>query len=155
MLPAFPVLRMAHLACVLALALAACGVIGPSKEKVEAFCGEVVPQIAEWRAEALTPYGTEEFNRKLASADQRRMFVVFSKLGGLTSFDAPRMTGYSTATGKGTYVSVEIDARFARGPAVMRLTLRSSDGSLKLQGVDISSPVFGDPSAHPNAVQQI
>ena len=133
----------------------ACGVIGPSKDEVEAFCGEVVPAIAEWRADALEPYGTEAFNRKLDGAEQQRMFVVFSKLGALNSFATPRMTGYSTSTGSGTFVTVDIDATFSRGKARMRLTLRSSGGELKLQGVDIQSPVFGDPSASPSAVQQI
>jgi hypothetical protein len=139
----------------LAVALAGCGLIGPSKDAVESFCGEVVPVLAEWHAEALKPYATDAFNAKVGTPDQQRMFVVFSKLGDLSSFETPRMTGYSTATGAGTFVTVEINAKFSRGPALIRLSLRSSGGTLKLQGVDIDSPVFGNPSAQPSAVQQI
>jgi len=139
----------------LAALLAACGVVGPSKQAVEKFSTEVVPVIAEWRAEALKPYGTEAFNDKLGTADQQRTFVVFSKLGELSSFEPPAMTGYSTATGKGTFVTVDINAKFARGPAVIRMVLRSSGGELKLNALDIRSPAFGDPSAQPSAVQQI
>ncbi len=142
-------------ALALAAWLAACGVIGPSKEAVEKFSTEVVPVIAEWRAEALKPYGTEEFNTRLGNPDQQRMFVVFSKLGDLSSFQPPSMTGYSTATGKGTFVTVDINAKFAKGPAVIRMVLRSSGGELKLNALNIRSPAFGDPSAQPNAVQQI
>lgn len=155
--PATSLIQRSRLVGVLMLAawLAACGVIGPSKEAVETFSAEVVPVIAEWRADALKPYGTEEFNARLATADQQRMFVVFSKLGDLASFQPPSMTGYSTSTGKGTFVTVDINAKFAKGPAVIRMVLRSSGGQLKLNALNIRSPAFGDPSAQPNAVQQI
>lgn len=139
----------------LAACLAACGVIGPSKEAVEKFSTEVVPVIAEWRADALKPYSTEEFNSTIGSADQQRKFIVFSKLGELSSFEPPSTTGYFTSTGKGTFVTVDINAKFARGPAVIRMVLRSSGGELKLNALNIRSPTFGDPSAQPNAVQQI
>ena len=142
-------------AMLLAVAIAACGVIGPSKETVEAFCAEVVPVIAEWRGEALKPYGTEEFNGKIGTADQQSAFVRFSKLGDLASFETPNMTGYSTASGEGTFVRVEINAKFANGQAVLLLTLRSSDDTLKLQAIDIRSAVFNNPNAQPSAVQQI
>jgi hypothetical protein len=143
------------LAALLAVWLAACGVIGPSKDNVEKFCAEVVPVIAEWRADALEPYATDAFKAKLASADQQQTFLMFSRLGELASFETPDMTGYSTATGEGTFVTVDIKAKFARGAALMRLTLRSSGGELKLQGIDIQSPVFSDPAAQPSGVQQI
>lgn len=155
--PANFTVRRTCLAAVLILAawLAACGVIGPSKEAVEKFSTEVVPVIAEWRADALKPYGTEEFNSTIGTADQQRKFIVFSKLGDLSSFEPPATTGYFTSTGKGTFVTVDINARFAKGPAVIRMVLRSSGGELKLNALNIRSPAFGDPSAQPNAVQQI
>ena len=155
--PAPSPFQRARLAGVLALVawLAGCGVIGPSKQSVETFCTEVVPVISEWRADALKPFGTDEFNGRIGSADQQRMFVVFSKLGGLASFQAPTMTGYTTSTGKGTFVTVEVNAKFARGPAVIRMVLRSSGGDLKLNALNIRSPVFSDPSARPSTVQQI
>lgn len=139
----------------LAFCLSACGVIGPSKEAVEKFSTEVVPVIAEWRGDALKPYGTEEFNSTIGSADQQRKFIVFSKLGELSSFEPPSMTGYFSSTGKGTFVTVDINAKFAKGPAVIRMVLRSSGGELKLNALNIRSPAFADPSAQPNAVQQI
>lgn len=157
MLPATSPFQRARLVGVLVLTawLAACGVIGPSQESVETFSTQVVPVIAEWRADALKPYGTDEFNTRLGTADQQRMFVVFSKLGELASFEPPTMTGYSTETGKGTFVIVDINAKFAKGSAVIRMVLRSSDGALKLNALDIRSPAFGNPSAQPSAVQEI
>lgn len=153
-MPPAPFIRNC-LAALLAALVAACGVIGPSKDNVEAFCGEVVPVIAEWRGEALKPYATEAFAKTIDDPNQQGKFVFFSRLGDLASFEPPRMTGYSTASGKGSFVRVEINARFANGPALLLLTLRSSDDALKLQDIDIRSPAFSNPAARPSAVQQI
>lgn len=137
------------------LLAAACGVIGPSSEDVEDFVVEIMPLIAEWRGEALAPYGTGAFNRTLAEPDQARMMTVFSKLGELASFEPPRTVGWSTATGQGTQISVEVAARFDRGPALLKMTLRREDGRLRLHGLNIESPVFSNPSARPSVPQQI
>ncbi len=153
-MPPAPFIRTC-LAVLLAVFAAACGVIGPSKDNVEAFCRDVVPVIAEWRGEALKPYATEAFAKTIDDPKQQGKFVFFSRLGDLASFEPPRMTGYSTASGEGTFVQVEINAKFANGPAQLMLTLRSSDDELKLQAIDIRSPAFSDPAAKPSAIQQI
>jgi hypothetical protein len=137
------------------LLVAACGVIGPSSEDVEDFVVEIMPVIAEWRGEALAPYGTGAFNRTLAEPDQARMMTVFSKLGELASFEPPRTVCWSTATGQGTQIIVEVAARFDRGPALLKMTLRREDGQLRLHGLNIESPVFSSPSAAPSVPQQI
>lgn len=157
MSPASSPLRRAWFAGLLALAawLAACGVVGPSKEEVETFTVDVMPAIAEWRPEALAPYSTEGLMKKMKAPDQARMFTVFSKLGGLASFEPPKTVGYFTSTSEGTHVTVEVAARFDNGPAVIRMNLESHGGKLKLHGLNIDSPVFADPSVQPRAPQQI
>ncbi|MEN3952532.1 hypothetical protein [Iodidimonas sp. SYSU 1G8] len=137
------------------LFVTACGVIGPSSEDVENFVVDIMPVIAEWRGEALAPYGTEAFNRTLAEPGQARMMTVFSRLGDLASFEPPRTVGWSSSTGQGTQISVEVAARFERGPALLKMTLRREDGQLRLHGLNIESPVFSMPSARPSAPQQI
>jgi hypothetical protein len=135
--------------------LAACGVIGPSGEEVEDAVVAVMPALAEWRADSLTLLATAEFNRALAEPEQARRLAAFSKLGGLVSFLPPSTVGWSASTGGGMQTVAEVSATFERGPAAVRLTLRREDGALKLHGLDIRSPVLGDPSAAPRAPQQI
>ena len=154
-----PITRFASvrygLMVLVAAVMAACGVIGPDKEDVEKFAVDLMPAIAEWRPEALKAYATDEFNKKMATPDQARMYVMFSRLGELDSFQPPKTVGYFTSTDEGTRVTVEIAAKFSRGPALVKMTLRSRDGDLKLYGLNIQSPVFDNPSSQPQAPQQI
>ncbi len=150
----FPAVRHAVMLFA-AFLMAACGVIGPDKEEVEKFAVDLMPAIAEWRPEALQPYATDEFNKKMRTPDQARMYVMFSRLGELDSFQPPKTVGYFTSTKEGTRVTVEIAAKFSRGPALVKMTLRSRDGDLKLYGLNIQSPVFDNPSLRPQAPQQI
>ncbi|MBI1181266.1 MAG: hypothetical protein GC201_11970 [Alphaproteobacteria bacterium] len=148
-----PLVRLLPLLC--ALALAACGVIGPSKADVEDAVVEMMPVIAQWKPDALKPYGTAAFNQRIDQPRQSHLFLLFSELGELDSFQPPRMTGWESSTGAGTLVRVEVDAKFAHGPATIVMTLRSEGGKLKLHALNIRSPVFGDPSAQPEAPQQV
>jgi hypothetical protein len=143
------------LVLLMAAIMAACGVIGPDKEQVEKFAVDIMPAIAEWRPETLKPYATEEFNKKMRTPEQARMYVMFSRLGDLDSFQPPKTVGYFTSTEEGTRVTVEIAAKFSKGPALVKMTLRSRDGDLKLYGLNIQSPVFDNPSSQPQAPQQI
>ncbi len=139
----------------LLLFVAACGLIGPSDEDVTDFCAEVIPVIAEWRPAALEPYATDGFNQRVGQPEQARVFAAFSRLGALTSFEQPRKVGYFTSTGAGTHVVVEVPARFANGPAVLRMTLQSKGGALKLHALDVRAATLGNPPAPPNVEHQI
>jgi hypothetical protein len=148
-------LRLAGSVLLFSLVIAACGMIGPSKEDVEDAVIDLMPVVAQWRPEVLEPYGTTAFHKRISRPDQQRMFRVFSRLGTLDSFQPPRMTGWSSSTEHGTQVRVEVDARFSRGPALVVMTLQTEDGTLKLHALNIRSPVFGDPDAKESAPQLI
>ncbi|MFT5507193.1 MAG: hypothetical protein ACI89J_000257 [Hyphomicrobiaceae bacterium] len=96
---------------------------------------EAVREISQdWTVEGRGEIVSSSLIRVASSAQGRRAFKIFSRLGSLVTTDKVSQTHFGMSTTKGTTATVEFVGTFTNGSAKITVKLRKHGGIMKIVG---------------------
>ena len=105
-----------------------------------------MPIVASWDFEKLKPLLTPESLESFETERGQKIFKMFSKLGGLKSFEEPQFLGAKTgvSVGNGAYdvVNFSMHGHFDAGDALFTITLAKDNESYLIHYININSDAF-------------
>jgi len=109
---------------------------------------KIIPEISKWDPVATKQLMAPEISATIPDENFAQAMTLFSRLGALQSMDDAKFKELQedkeTTTGKKTFVTYNIDAKYENGDAVINLKLLLRNGTFEISRFDFSSEILSE-----------
>ena len=102
-----------------------------------------IPEISKWDKDIFYNYLSSEAKENIDKDDMANIFIVFSKMGSLISYEDPEFSksdSYAPASGETkTIVTYNVDAKYENGDATLTFTLVGVNEKVELHHFNLRS----------------
>ena len=107
------------------------------------YINTAIPEISKWDKDIFYNYLSSEAKENIDKEDMANIFIVFSKMGSLISYEDPEFSksnSYTSASGETkTIVTYNVDAKYENGDATLTFTLVSANENVELHHFNLRS----------------
>jgi hypothetical protein len=108
----------------------------------------IIPEISKWDPVTTKQLMAPEISATIPDENFAQAMTLFSRLGALQSMDDAKFKEIhedkETTTGKKTFVTYDINAKYENGDAVINLKLLLRNGTFEISRFDFSSEILSE-----------